>query len=249
MDSRAGRSSASTGENGISWAPDGRRLAGIAKDGSLKVWDAVSGRVLFTVKQVGHLATVAFSPNGKRLATGGTEGIIRLYDAGSGQERAALFTGCMNVSSLAFYPDGRRLFAAGWGMGGVKVFDAERDPRGRVVTPWLDQLAALAFVGESQRLHGIGWQGGHLASLDFSAGVMSYEANIPVTNSRVWPRGDFAFSVDGRHARGALATRPGCRRGLGRRSWPAGGDDPRELGISHRRRLQPGRETTGHRGH
>ena len=95
------------------------------------VWDTVSGQVLFTVKQIGQLSSVAFSPDGNRLATGGTEGIIRLYDARSGQERAALFTGCKNVASLAFYPDGRRLFAAGWGMGGVKIFDTERDPRGR----------------------------------------------------------------------------------------------------------------------
>ena len=92
------------GENGISWAPDGRRLAGIAKDGSLTVWDTGSGQVLFTVKQVGNLSSVAFSPDGNRLATGGTEGIIRLYDAGSGQERAALFTGCMNVSRPGVSP-------------------------------------------------------------------------------------------------------------------------------------------------
>ena len=186
------------GERGICWAPDARRLAGVANDGSLAVWDTGSGQMLFTVKHADELWSVAFSPDGNRLATGGKEGIIRVHDAGSGRERAHLFTGSMNVSSLAFHPDGRRLFAAGWGLGGVKIFDAERDPRGRGVAPWLDQLTALAFVGDSQTLHAIGWDGGHLASLAFSAGGIRYERNFPVTHSAAWPRGDFAFSVDGR---------------------------------------------------
>ncbi len=96
------------------------------------MWDTLSGQVLFTVKQVGHPSAVAFSPDGTILVTGGTEGIIRAYDADSGTERAALFAGCDNVSCLAFHPDGHRLFAAGWGMGGVKIFDPEpRPPRPR----------------------------------------------------------------------------------------------------------------------
>ena len=53
---------------------------------------------------------------------------MRVFDAADGRERAALFTGCTNVTGLAFSPDGRRLYAGGWGMGGVKVFDPARDP-------------------------------------------------------------------------------------------------------------------------
>ncbi len=197
------------GEYGICWAPDGRRLAGIGNDGWMTVWDTASGQVQWTVKQLGEMRAMAFSPDGKRLATGGTAGIIRLYDAGSGRERAALFTGCENVIGLAFDRDGRRVFAAGRGMGGVKIFDSDRDPRGRGVTPWLEQLGALAFVGESQRLHGIGWQGGHLASPDFSAGRMRYERDFPVTTTAGWPRGDFAFTADGRRLAAPLKRDPG----------------------------------------
>ena len=188
----------SLGANGIAWAPDGRRLAGVSRDGSLVVWDTASGQTLFAVKQISQLSSVAFSPDGNRLATGGTEGIIRLHDARSGREHAAVLPGCENVSSLAFSPDGGRLFAAGGGMGGVKIFDTTRDPRGRGVTPWLDQSAALAFVGESDRLRGIGWQGGQLATVSFSTGGMRYQGNFPVIDLRGWPRGDFSFNADGR---------------------------------------------------
>ncbi len=186
------------GNNGICWAPDGRRLAGIAGDGTLTLWDSRSGHVLFSVKQTGALRSVAFSPDGERLATGGVDGIIRLYEAESGEERATLLTDSQNVSSLAFHPDGRRLFAAGAAMHGVKVFDADRNPRGRAFTPWLDQLVALSFVDDSDRLHGIGWQGGHLVSPVFSAGGMRFEGSFPVTDAQGWPRSDMAFSIDGR---------------------------------------------------
>ena len=66
--------------------------------------------------------------------------------------------GATNVSGLAFSPDGRRLYAAGWGMGGVKVFDPDRDPRGRGVRDWHDQIGALTFDREGLRVLGIDWQ-------------------------------------------------------------------------------------------
>ena len=54
-----------------------------------------------------------------------------MFDTADGRQHAELFTGAVQVSGLAFNPDGRRLYAAGWGMDGVKVFDPTRDPRGR----------------------------------------------------------------------------------------------------------------------
>jgi WD40 repeat protein/tetratricopeptide (TPR) repeat protein len=128
---------------------------------------------------------------------GGAEGIVRVFDAVDGRDRAALFTGCETVSGLAFSPDGRRLYAGGWGMGGVKVFDPARDPRGRGIPSWLEQLAALTFDREGLRVLGVAWDSGALASVDPFEGVVRVEQALPVTNSLHWPRGDFAFSPDG----------------------------------------------------
>ena len=121
---------------------------------------------------------------------------MRVFDAADGRERAALFTGCQNVSGLAFSPDGRRLYACGWGMGGVKVFDPDREPRGRGVRPWLDQLAALTFDRDGLRVLGVAWDAGALASADPVGGSVRIEQLLPVTDSSHWPRGDFAFSPD-----------------------------------------------------
>ncbi len=99
------------------------------------------------------------------MATGGKQGIVRVFDAADGREHAALFTGSTGIYGLAFSPDGRRLHAAGWGMGGVKVFDPARDPRGQGVPNWLDQLGAMTFDREGLRILGIDWQRGAATDL------------------------------------------------------------------------------------
>jgi WD40 repeat protein len=185
------------GENrSLAWSPDGRRLAAIAWD--LGVWDAESGRRVLAITPVGELRSVAFSPDGLRLAIGGTEGVVRVLDAATGRERVALFTGGTKVTNLAFHPDGRRLFAAGWKMGGVKVFDPDRDPRGRGFDQWLRQLAALTFGDGGLRIVGIAWDSRHLVSLDPTEGGVRLTRRLAVTGAPGWPRGDFAFSPEGR---------------------------------------------------
>ena len=86
---------------------------------------------MFQVGQPTPLESIAFSPDGTRVATGGEDEAIRVFDTADGRQHGELFTGAVQVSGLAFSPDGRRLYAAGWGMDGVKVFDPARDPRGR----------------------------------------------------------------------------------------------------------------------
>ena len=188
----------------LSWSPDGRRVAASSDDtnggsrrGWLTVWDATSGEEVFRVASVSALWSVAFSPDGTRLATGGKEGIVRVYDAADGRECAASFAGCRVVSGLAFSPDGRRLHAAGWGMGGIKVFDPARDPRGRGFHVSDDQIGDLTFDREGLRVLQVYWVHGELSAVDPVEGSERIERNLPVTDSRIWPRGDFAFSRDG----------------------------------------------------
>ena len=188
----------------LSWSPDGRRVAAFSDDfndgsrtGWLTVWDATSGEKVFRVAAVSALWSVAFSPDGTRLATGGKEGIVRVYDAADGRECAASFAGCRVVSGLAFSPDGRRLHAAGWGMGGVKVFDPARDPRGRGFQVSDDQIGDLTFDREGLRVLQVYWAPGVLSAVDPVDGSERIERNLPVADGRIWPRGDFAFSRDG----------------------------------------------------
>src|SRR5262249_31330136 len=150
------------------WSPDGRKLAGISHVvpagisrvvdrgvpmKELTVWDATSGERVLRVPHDAGSHLIAFSPDGTRLATGSSDGTVRVFDVADGRDRAALLAGF--VTGLAFSPDGRRLYSSGWGMGGVKIFDPNRDPRGRGVQTWLHQLAALTFDRDDFRIRGI----------------------------------------------------------------------------------------------
>ena len=168
MPGRSGCSGLSSGNRARStrsrWSPDGRRLAASLWDtdsGSprlwLSVWDTTSGERVFRVEHVAELTSIAYSPDSTRLATGGKDGIVRVFDAADGRERAALFTGSMHVSGLTFSRDGRRLDAAGWGMGGIKAFDPDRDPRGRKIPGWPSQIGALTFDRDGLRVLGCDW--------------------------------------------------------------------------------------------
>jgi WD40 repeat protein/predicted Ser/Thr protein kinase len=196
----------------LCWSRDSHRLAAISDEAGawrLSVWDATSGERVVRVEHVTELGSLAFSHDGTRLATGGKEGIVRVFDAANGRELAALFTGCVNVSGLAFSPDGRRLDAAGWGMGGIKVFDPARDPRGRgMIVSDVPLLAALTFDRQGERVLEVGWGHGGLATVDPVSGTARTDRVLPVTGSRRWPRGDFAFSRDGDRVAAPTRTDP-----------------------------------------
>lgn len=100
------------------FSPDGRWLASVGFDRTLRLWSVVEGELLATLSEHGEpLDAVAFSPDGSLIAAAGRDNAIRLWpilppEEGRGIEvtPARVLTGHeAPVNSLAFSPDGRLL--------------------------------------------------------------------------------------------------------------------------------------------
>ncbi len=121
---------------GVAFSPDGARLATTSADGTVRQWDAATGREVEPPydRHVGEVGAAAYSPDGHRIASAGTDRTIRVWQAAGRQDVAVLHGHTGNVSAVAFAPDGRRLASLsierGTGFAGdntVRVWDV--DPR------------------------------------------------------------------------------------------------------------------------
>jgi WD40 repeat protein len=69
---------------GVSFSADGQRLASASTDRTVKLWDALNGEELLTLK--GHAAfresvSIAFNTDSRRLAVASTDHKVIIWDA------------------------------------------------------------------------------------------------------------------------------------------------------------------------
>src|SRR5262249_20418205 len=131
--------------NALAFSPDGKTLATAEPDGSARLWDTRSRRLISRLGgHSGGAWSVAFTPDGKTLAVGSfATGTIKLWDLARREVQATL-VGRGVGPSLAFSPDGKKLATAGldyvvqlWSMVTKEEVAAFRGHQG-----W---IAALAF--------------------------------------------------------------------------------------------------------
>jgi MTH538 TIR-like domain (DUF1863)/WD domain, G-beta repeat len=104
----------------VAYSPNGKWIVTASFDTTAKVWDAATGRWLFSlVPEPAGVNAVAFSPGGSLVATGCMDGSVLLWDT-TLNEKAKIKTsrllgnhGGKRINSVAFSPDGQRLLSTG----------------------------------------------------------------------------------------------------------------------------------------
>jgi WD40 repeat protein len=112
----------------LAFSPDSKRLAGGPADGTVRVWDAATGKEEQRFPgDLGEFGSPAFSPDGKRLAAALFSGPVKVWDLASGQEEHTLKGDDKDHSfdCVAFSADGKRLAAASFH--GLTAWDLESE--------------------------------------------------------------------------------------------------------------------------
>lgn len=94
----------------VSYSTDGKLLASGSFDGTVKLWDALSGALVRTLE--GHtdkVRGVAFNKKGDLLASTGDDRTVKLWDVASGRELKTFREKSPDaiMTSVAFSPDGK----------------------------------------------------------------------------------------------------------------------------------------------
>ncbi|MBT3381789.1 MAG: WD40 repeat domain-containing protein [Lentisphaerae bacterium] len=108
----------------VAYLPDGQHVVSGSVDGTLRVWDTVSGtttRVITGAKLGAH--AVAVSPDGHRVAAGCKDGVIREFDLNKGTLLRELKGHRGYVLTVAYTHDNERLLS-GAGDGVIRIWGA-----------------------------------------------------------------------------------------------------------------------------
>lgn len=108
----------------VDFSPDGKTLVSGSGDGTLKLWNVETGRMIWS-KQPHDSSTIrcaVFSPDGKTIATGSYDNTLKLLSAADGAESKTLKGHTGSVRIVAFSRDGKWL-ASSSSDGTARVWD------------------------------------------------------------------------------------------------------------------------------
>ena len=182
----------------VQFSPDGKKIASCSADGTVKIWNAESGKLEHTLE--GHLAgisTLAWSPDSKLIASGSDDKTIRLWDAETGKPHPIPFTGHHNyIYSVAFSPKGNMLVSGSYDEA-VYLWDVRAARVMRTLPAHSDPVSGVDFVRDGTLIVSCS-SDGLIRIWDTATGqclrTLIHEDNAPVVGVRFSPNGKYVLA-------------------------------------------------------
>ena len=150
----------------VEFSPDGKMLASGSEDGTAKLWDVETGKVINNLSwlekkilqekmiveryKASHYS-VAFSSDGKMLASGLADYTIKLWDVKTGNVINTLTGHTDRVTSVAFNPYGKMLASGSWD-NSIKLWDVKTGTITRTLTGHKNTVDSVAFSPDGKML-------------------------------------------------------------------------------------------------
>jgi WD40 repeat protein len=207
----------------LAYSCDGLTLATGHDDGTVRLWDADTGRQRAIL--TGHAARVralAFAPHGRQLASGDAAGDIKLWHLPANRQQTTLDGHEGSVTCLAYSPDGATLVSGGADRL-VRLWYAEGGTFRRALEGHTDEVTSLAYcpdgrtvasasLDDTVRLWDVGF-GSYWATLQGHAGGVTALAYSPYGESLVTGGRDGTVRLWHAETAREVATSVGARQG------------------------------------
>ncbi|MEO1497967.1 MAG: protein kinase [Planctomycetota bacterium] len=186
-------------------SPDGSTIATASWDGSVKLWDAATGKPTRRLEALhrGYLNRVEFVEDGNALLTAGDDGAARLTPLNDADRSAGVFDHGSRVLDTAHHASSNRVATAG-ADGAVRLWDASRREHVQTLRSGSAAVLAVAFSPDGAFVGG--------GSEDSTATVWNATSGEVVHRLSAHTAGvtSVAFSPDG--ARLVTGSRDGAAR-------------------------------------
>lgn len=134
----------------LAWSPDGDKVASAGEDRQVHVWQALTGKPIFTYQQ--HTRTInalAWSPDSRQLASADNDYSVHVWQADTGKGLVRYQEHTHWVQALSWSTDDR-LIASGDEAHQIHLWDARSGQRYRVYQGHKEEILALAFSPDAR---------------------------------------------------------------------------------------------------